>query len=162
MYFFPVLTGPFSSVSYFALSSACFIFFQHNFFGILPTYFAWSSKLYKHSDWANPIKLKNIWKISQPFHVIPLAGAIRRFSWPSFALMQKTLLSEIWEQFVFLHFNDNFVAKTGRALKFPSIKKFLQDILLICEYISSKDLQHSFYYFRVKFQFKFFIFAKNL
>ena len=51
-------------------------FFEYNFFRILSTYFAWSSKLYIHSDWANPIKLKNIWKLSQPFHVMPLAGAI--------------------------------------------------------------------------------------
>ena len=51
MYFFPVFTGPFFFVSHFAVSSACFIFYEYKFFGILSTYFAWSSKLYIHSDW---------------------------------------------------------------------------------------------------------------
>lgn len=40
MYFFPVFTGPFFFVSHFAVFSACFIFYEYKFFGILSTYFA--------------------------------------------------------------------------------------------------------------------------
>ena len=116
---FPSLGYPFFYVICFACSPACFMFSVYKF---LTHFLTW--KLHLYTDWASPITLQHICKPRRTFPIIVLVKAVLRFSLSIFGAVQKTFLYVIWEQFVFSHFNDDFVAKTGHVLTFSFICNF--------------------------------------